>query len=279
MRDGAADYLLFVDREAVGSVEAKKLGHTLIGVEEQSAKYGAGLPAGVRANRTPLPFAYETTGVETRFTCLLDPEPRSRPVFTFHRPETLADWLEECPPDAAEGENLTLRARCCACRRWRSRGCATARWRRWRTSNARSRRTGRAPWCRWRLAAARPTPRSPRSTGCCGTAGRRRSCSWWTATTWGSRPRTSSPSTWCRGMDASSPSYTRCSGSGGIASRARRASASPPSSGSTRSCPGDRRTRRSRRGARSSSWTARSRPSRRKSATTRACRSSCSTRS
>ena len=110
-RDGATDYLLFVDREAVGTVEAKRLGHTLIGVEEQGAKYGAGLPPGVRANRTPLPFAYETTGVETRFTSLLDPEPRSRAVFTFHRPETLADWLEECPADPTEGENLTLRAR------------------------------------------------------------------------------------------------------------------------------------------------------------------------
>ncbi|MDP9375552.1 MAG: restriction endonuclease subunit R, partial [Chloroflexota bacterium] len=94
MRDGAADYLLFVDRRAVGTVEAKKVGYPLIGVEEQSAKYSAGLPEGVPAARTPLPFAYETTGVETRFTSLLDPEPRSRPVFAFHRPETLAAWLE-----------------------------------------------------------------------------------------------------------------------------------------------------------------------------------------
>ena len=41
----------------------------------------------------PLPFLYESTGVETRFTNWLDPEPRSRQVFTFHRPETLAAWL------------------------------------------------------------------------------------------------------------------------------------------------------------------------------------------
>ena len=33
-----------------------------------------------------LPFGYESTGVETRFTSGLDPEPPSRPVFSFHRP-------------------------------------------------------------------------------------------------------------------------------------------------------------------------------------------------
>jgi type I restriction enzyme R subunit len=105
---GPADYLLFVDRQAVGVVEAKKAGDTLTGVEEQSAKYRVGLPPGVPAARTPLPFSYETTGVETRFTSLLDPEPRSRPVFAFHRPETLAEWLEQAPEG---GPNQTLRAR------------------------------------------------------------------------------------------------------------------------------------------------------------------------
>jgi type I restriction enzyme R subunit len=38
----------------------------------------------------PLPFIYESTGAETRFTNGYDPEARSRRVFTFHRPETLA---------------------------------------------------------------------------------------------------------------------------------------------------------------------------------------------
>jgi type I restriction enzyme R subunit len=32
--------------------------------------------------------------VETRFTCLLDPDPRSRNVFGFHRPETLVEWVK-----------------------------------------------------------------------------------------------------------------------------------------------------------------------------------------
>lgn len=39
--------------------------------------------------RLPLPFAYESTGAVTQFTNALEPEARSRPVFTFHRPEEL----------------------------------------------------------------------------------------------------------------------------------------------------------------------------------------------
>jgi type I restriction enzyme, R subunit len=37
---GFADYLLYVDRKAIGAVEAKAEG-TLTGVEAQTAKYGA----------------------------------------------------------------------------------------------------------------------------------------------------------------------------------------------------------------------------------------------
>ena len=43
----------------------------------------------------PLPFIYESTGTETRFTNGYDPEARSRRVFTFHRPETLAEWSRQ----------------------------------------------------------------------------------------------------------------------------------------------------------------------------------------
>jgi hypothetical protein len=37
----------------------------------------------------PLPFTYESTGKVTQSTNRLDPNPRSREVFTFHRPEEL----------------------------------------------------------------------------------------------------------------------------------------------------------------------------------------------
>ena len=90
---GTADYLLFVNGKAVGVVEAKPEGHPLIGVEIQSGKYGSGLPDALPAYVKPLPFLYESAGSETRFTNLLDPDPRSRNVFSFHRPETFAEWF------------------------------------------------------------------------------------------------------------------------------------------------------------------------------------------
>ena len=90
---GTADYLLFVNQQAAGVVEAKPEGFTLIGVETQSAKYSDGLPDDLPAPARPLPFLYESTGAETRFTNLLDPEPRSRTVFSFHTPHTLAEWV------------------------------------------------------------------------------------------------------------------------------------------------------------------------------------------
>ena len=94
---GPADYVLFVDRQAVGVIEAKKAGSTLTGVEPQTGKYRTAYPGGLPAFTVEgaLPFGYESTGAETRFTCGLDPVPASRRVFTFHRPETLAHWVDE----------------------------------------------------------------------------------------------------------------------------------------------------------------------------------------
>ena len=89
---GEADYLLVAGRRAVGIVEAKAEGTTLTGVETQTRVYAEGQLDGIPAWTLPLPMLYESTGKETRFTNLLDPEPRSRPVFTFHRPDTLVEW-------------------------------------------------------------------------------------------------------------------------------------------------------------------------------------------
>ena len=100
---GPCDYLLLVDRKALSVIEAKKEGTTLSTVADQSARYANSLPDFLAAGLTgTLPFLYESTGVETFFRDERDPAPRSRRVFTFHRPETLADWAAE--PD-------TLRAR------------------------------------------------------------------------------------------------------------------------------------------------------------------------
>jgi type I restriction enzyme, R subunit len=89
---GEADYLLYVDRRAAGVIEAKPEGTTLTGVEVQTEKYSVGLGQSLPAWHRPLPFLYQSTGAETRFTNALDPDPRSRNVFSFHRPETLAAW-------------------------------------------------------------------------------------------------------------------------------------------------------------------------------------------
>ena len=92
---GRADYLLFVDERAVGVIEAKKEGETLTGVAWQTAKYLDGLPDHVTpALEGALPFAYQSTGIETRFTNLLEPDAKSREVFWFHRPETFAGWVD-----------------------------------------------------------------------------------------------------------------------------------------------------------------------------------------
>ena len=103
---GTADYLLYVDGRAAGVVEAKPVGYTLTGVEAQSGKYGAGLPDNLPCYVRPLPFLYESTGSETRFTNGLDPQPRSRNVFSFHKPETLAEWLDTSTASWDTGQRL-----------------------------------------------------------------------------------------------------------------------------------------------------------------------------
>ncbi|MGH3774865.1 MAG: DEAD/DEAH box helicase family protein [Pseudonocardiaceae bacterium] len=110
MARGRADYLLYVDGGLVGVIEAKREGVSLIGAEQQSDRYAAGLTTGqqLAAWRMPLPFRYESTGVETRFTNGLDPVPRSRRVFAFHQPTTVARWMREAQ---AYPQAPTLRAR------------------------------------------------------------------------------------------------------------------------------------------------------------------------
>ena len=95
---GPADYLLYVDGKAVGVVEAKPVGHTLKGVEGQSASYADGLATKLPAWRRPLPFQYESTGEVTQFTNWTEPHARSRDIFSFHRPATLHEMAQEEKP-------------------------------------------------------------------------------------------------------------------------------------------------------------------------------------
>src|SRR5581483_12011639 len=58
-----------------------------------------------------LPFSYEITNTTIRFTNYLEPESQSRRVFTFHRPETLARWLDQAPPNIPTSQNNLFRSR------------------------------------------------------------------------------------------------------------------------------------------------------------------------
>jgi type I restriction enzyme R subunit len=120
---GPSDYVLFVDKQAVGVIEAKReeAGHTITTVEDQSDGYAHARLKWV-SNKEPLPFIYESTGVITHFRDIRDPAPRSREVFTFFRPETFREWLAQgaslrarlqtippLNPDGVPAEDLGLR--------------------------------------------------------------------------------------------------------------------------------------------------------------------------
>jgi type I restriction enzyme R subunit len=91
---GEADYVLFIDRVPVGVIEAKATdkGEKLINAAEQSLGYAKG---GLKyfIDSTPLRFTYEATDILTYFCDLNDINARTRPVFSFHKPETLQDWI------------------------------------------------------------------------------------------------------------------------------------------------------------------------------------------
>lgn len=59
---GPADYVLFVDKKAVGVIEAKRedLAHTITSVEQQTEGYATANLKWV-SNKQPLPFLYEST--------------------------------------------------------------------------------------------------------------------------------------------------------------------------------------------------------------------------
>jgi type I restriction enzyme R subunit len=93
---GPADYVLFVNRNAVGVIEAKKneAGQNITAAEGQTERY-ANANLKWRKDSAPLRFLFEATGQIIRFTDNADPAPRSREVFYFFKPETLGAWLAQ----------------------------------------------------------------------------------------------------------------------------------------------------------------------------------------
>ena len=164
---GRADYLLYVDQQAVGVIEAKPEGTTLSGVEWQSAMYADGLPADVRlqgADRRR-PAAVRLRGQRHRDPLHQRLRPRRRgpagsstsrkpgdarpdPARRRGRPGA-ADLARQGPPPA--------RARHRAAAAGADHGDPRHR--------AEPGRAAVRPvaWCRWPPAPARPTPPSPQS--------------------------------------------------------------------------------------------------------------------
>jgi len=95
---GPADYILFIHGKPAGVIEAKRKeeGVHLTSHEAQTEDYATSKLKYL--SNDPLVFLYESTGEVTRFTNYLDPKPRSREVFHFHRPETFAAWLKSPKP-------------------------------------------------------------------------------------------------------------------------------------------------------------------------------------
>lgn len=89
---GFADYVLYINGKAVGIIEAKayKKGIELVTTaQEQAEKYAK---SGLKYQQKKLFYVYVSNGATVSFTNYKDPKPRSRPIFHFHRPETLERW-------------------------------------------------------------------------------------------------------------------------------------------------------------------------------------------
>jgi type I restriction enzyme R subunit len=95
---GRADYVLYVDGKIVGVIEAKREGASLAGALagtsgtrracSRNTRWRCGAARSPSSSATPPP-------APRRSSCFLnrvDPDARSREVFAFHRPETLAAW-------------------------------------------------------------------------------------------------------------------------------------------------------------------------------------------
>lgn len=92
---GPADYVLFVSKIPAGIIEAKREeeAHRLSMHEEQTEGYATAKLKYV--DNQKIFFGFESTGELTHFTDYRDPKPRARSVFSFHRPETFAEWMKQ----------------------------------------------------------------------------------------------------------------------------------------------------------------------------------------
>ena len=93
---GEVDYALFVDGRPIGVIEAKRseAGQSITDVEVQSGRYAKSSFKWIKIDYA-IRFVYEATDKLIRFTDYKDIKYRSRTVFSFHRPETLFEWMQQ----------------------------------------------------------------------------------------------------------------------------------------------------------------------------------------
>ncbi len=161
-------------------------------------------PPACRTTDLPLPFAYESTGTVTQFTNGLDPDPRSREVFTFHRPEEL---IRLATLERQLRANLRQMPR--ARHRRAVAGAGRGHPATWKQSLAANRPRAADP--DGHRQRARRSPPATSATGSSSSPRPSGSCSWWTATTWAGRRSTSSSSSSARTTATSSPRSTTSS--------------------------------------------------------------------
>lgn len=96
--EGPADYVLFVEGKPCGIIEAKRKEEAERFALHELQTEGYAKAKLRLLNNDPLRFTYLSTGEKTDFIDYHDPKPRSREVFSFHRPETLQMWIRENDP-------------------------------------------------------------------------------------------------------------------------------------------------------------------------------------
>ena len=94
---GEVDYLIFINAQPVGIIEAKEINKgekLVVETEKQTERYKNSKLKYFPEN-AHIRFAYESTGEITRFTDYNDINYRSREVFSFHKPEELERLMKE----------------------------------------------------------------------------------------------------------------------------------------------------------------------------------------
>ena len=159
---GPADYVLFLDKQAVGVIEAKpeEWGHKITTVEDQSAGYATAKLKWVN-NKEPLRSSTKAPVLSPDSPTYGDLKLRSREVFTFHRPETMSEWLSKPTSLRARLHDIPLLdpagLRNCQIKAIHN------------LEKSFREEAGQGPWFRWRPVRERRSPPSPLFIGCSNT--------------------------------------------------------------------------------------------------------------